>query len=139
VFERRIPNPTVTLQRLGSELRAAGLIKVVVVWVNADAHFSARIGEKLRKLVGQPNQMPDEEIVYSAVVRAARKARFQPHIEDVGVWLDGENVSGIVRAVPFHEMTTALDRLWARMNMNCVSSSDGGRVVASVPNLPFRG
>ena len=84
-------------------------------WLGPDAHFRALLGQGLSVLVSQAKEIPADEIVYSRVVRAARRAGFQPSIEDVGVWLDGEKVSGVIRAVPFQEVTTALDRLWARV------------------------
>ena len=112
LFNRRVRNPAKTLERLRRQLQTAGFNTVAVAWVGADAHFSAVMSQRFSALVNQAKHISPYAIIYSRIVTAAREIGFQIGVEDLGLRLDGEKVSRAIRAVPFHEMTTALDKLW---------------------------
>lgn len=114
LFRRRVKDPAATLDRLRSRLRAMGLIRVCIAWCGADAHFVGLVGRKRLERLRRATRTDRKEVVYADVLKVAKQLAFEPGVEDVGVWMRGRKVTGVISAVPFTVMTEALDRLCAK-------------------------
>lgn len=111
MFKRRVKNPAQILTGLCSALQSFGLVHVNISWSGADASYHAHLGRRLAGHLCQHGRINRKQIVYRRVLSAARKIGFQPGIEDIGVWLRGHSVTGVIRPIPFASLTAALDRL----------------------------